>query len=54
MAPLVEYSTVAITKEATDENSHQTTEDGLDRIELLAPTNSVSAAREQPIIHKSL
>ena len=38
MAPSVEYSKVAITKGATDENRHQTTQDGFGRIELLAAT----------------
>jgi len=38
VAPSVEYSTAAITKGATDENSHEATEDGLGRIELLAAT----------------
>lgn len=36
MAPSLEYSTVAITKGATDENRNQTTENGFGRIELSA------------------
>jgi len=38
VAPSVECSTVAIMKGATDESRHQTTEDGLSRIELLVAT----------------
>ena len=54
MAPSVECSTVAITKGATGENRHQTTEYGFGRIELPAATMIVSEACEQPITYKPL